>query len=113
MTTDLRAALRAAAHTLSDPVLRRDENAVATVAAHCRALADAAPTVAELLPIFVVIKTTGEYSDRSHDIMCWFPTEAEAAAHVAKLTAEYKPNLYDYDEPRFCYWQIKRGPVAK
>lgn len=62
--------------------------------------------------IFVVIKTTGEYSDRSDDAVCWFPTEAEAIAHVAELTAKYKHGRYDYDAARFSYWQIERGPVA-
>ena len=62
--------------------------------------------------IYVVIKTTGEYSYRSDDAVCWFPTEDEAIEHVGKLKAEYKPERYDYDAPRFCYWQIERGPVT-
>ena len=49
MTADLRAALRAAVLILLDPVLRNDENARSEAAERFRALADAPPTVAELL----------------------------------------------------------------
>ena len=49
MTADLRAALRAAVLILLDPVLRNDENTRVGAAERFRALADAPPTVAELI----------------------------------------------------------------
>lgn len=39
-------------------------------------------------PVFVVMGTTGEYSDRSEWPVCWFDTEAGAQDYAVSLKAE-------------------------
>jgi len=98
--TDLRAALRAAAHTLADPVLRLDENTVATVAAHCRALADAPPTVAELLPLV----------DATHEVH-WEAHGEERRVYApdgGAIVAEYRTGRMRWMEAHLTVFDLRR-----
>jgi len=49
-------------------------------------------------PIFLVVGTCGEYSDRSEWHVCWFPTKEQAKSYAQKCRdADTKlgPNRYD------------------
>ena len=54
--------------------------------------------------IYLVTGTCGEYSDRSEWYVCWYPTLAEAEAHVALCRAQVselgEEGRYDYDKQK-------------
>lgn len=38
--------------------------------------------------VLVVVKVQGEYSDRSEDCVCWFPTQVTAQEFITKATGQ-------------------------
>lgn len=58
-------------------------------------------TVFQGPPVWAVVGTTGEYSDRGEWMVCVFPTEEGAQAYVERLTAERQklgPEYPDWEE---------------
>lgn len=57
--------------------------------------------------IYVVTSTTGEYSDRRVEHLCWYATAAEADARVDKEAAAYRAG--HYNAPEFGWISIDKG----
>lgn len=61
-------------------------------------------------PIFVIVGTCGEYSDRQEWLVCWYDIEAKARDHAVKAKQrahELQDQRYDDPDNEFdphCQW---------